>query len=77
MGTLVKHLENNGVSRCGQFASDDSFVVAALESDCNRCRATVFVGPMDQKGCALRPTSILPASSEETPKEAPHALKKS
>ncbi len=37
---------------CG--AKDGERTGAALESDCNDCRAKVFVGPMDQKGCSLR-----------------------
>ena len=67
MKHIAKHVGNLevyqlGVGVCGNpVTAADSFVVGALESDCDACRAKLLVGPMKQKGCELRePLSYTP-----------------
>lgn len=38
----------------GEMLEGDRLVEAALESDCDNCRAKAMVGPMNQRGCELR-----------------------
>lgn len=46
---------------CGRLNPGDGVTTVALESDCEDCRAKVFVGPMNQTGCAVRtPPSYKP-----------------
>lgn len=42
------------IPRCNKpFGEGDTWVEAAMHSDCDDCRAAVMVGPMNQKGCGL------------------------
>jgi hypothetical protein len=46
----------NKISVCGKLKRGDTLVVPAMESDCNDCRGLLFIGPTNQRGCAVRPT---------------------
>ena len=49
-------------SACGvTIADNEPFTFIALQSDCDKCRAKLLVGPLNQKGCGLRePLSYTP-----------------
>ena len=57
---MKKHIAKE--TEPGEFTSvcggGGTLVEAALESDCNKCRAAVNVAPTDQKGCEPRPPLV-------------------
>jgi hypothetical protein len=53
---LTEHIVGeHGLPRCGVVDFEPALLVeAALQSDCNDCRATLMIGPLGQLGCSLR-----------------------
>jgi hypothetical protein len=66
----MKHIAGTDfITVCGVFSPGDEVVVPALQSDCERCRAALMIGPPSQRGCAVVP------KREWEPKPLPGAYK--